>query len=542
MFNYKNAKIRTKLLTGFMLLAAIATFVNAINAFQLAQIRDMQQRLFSQSIKPMEKLVALTEAFQKMRVASRDINLAKTPEAFEKGNSLRKESFRIVNESLTTIAAESPDSKTAVNNLRDSITHFNTILDTIAALALSGKSEEGNSYGRTPEVANTVKSCTEQLAALTASIISHGNGNTEKTISITNSALILSMICAVGMLLLAVILGILITRSITGPVQNLKQQAEKIAAGDLTVRIIQESRDEIGMLAASFVKMTDSLRATLQSVDSTSAQVATASSQLQSTSELIATGAEEVSCQAQTVATASEELSATSGNIAQNCLSAAQGSQQATEAARTGAKVVSQTVDVMTRIAERVTSTARSVEELGARSDQIGAIVGTIEDIADQTNLLALNAAIEAARAGEQGRGFAVVADEVRALAERTSRATREIGDMIKTIQAETKSAVTAMQEGVLEVKQGTDEAANSGIALQEILEQINAVTAQVNQIATAAEEQSATTTEITNNIHQISEVVQQTAQGSHESAAASAQLARLSDDLRSLVKQFRLA
>jgi methyl-accepting chemotaxis protein len=211
MFNYKNAKIRTKLLTGFMLLAAIATFVNAINAFQLAQIRDMQQRLFSQSIKPMEKLVALTEAFQKMRVASRDINLAKTPEAFEKGNSLRKENFRIVNESLTTIAAESPDSKTAVNNLRDSITHFNTILDTIAALALSGKSEEGNSYGRTPEVANTVKSCTEQLAALTASIISHGNGNTEKTISITNSALILSMICAVGMLLLAIILGILIT-------------------------------------------------------------------------------------------------------------------------------------------------------------------------------------------------------------------------------------------------------------------------------------------------------------------------------------------
>jgi methyl-accepting chemotaxis protein len=333
-----------------------------------------------------------------------------------------------------------------------------------------------------------------------------------------------------------------VTRSITGPVQNLEQQAEKIAAGDLTVRIIQESRDEIGMLAASFVKMTDSLRATLQSVDSTSAQVATASNQLQSTSEQIATGAEEVSCQAQTVATASEELSATSGNIAQNCLSAAQGSQQATEAARTGAKVVSQTVDVMTRIAERVTSTARSVEELGARSDQIGTIVGTIEDIADQTNLLALNAAIEAARAGEQGRGFAVVADEVRALAERTSRATREIGDMIKTIQMETKSAVTAMHEGVLEVTQGTDEAAKSGIALQEILEQINAVTAQVNQIATAAEEQSATTTEITNNIHQISEVVKQTAQGSQESAAASAQLARLSDDLRSLVKQFRLA
>jgi len=541
MFAFKNAKIRTKLLTGFMLLAAIATIVNAINAFQLAQIRGMQQRLYSQDIKPMEQLVTLTEAFQKMRVASRDVNLAKTPEALQNGIAMRKENFRIANESLTAIATNSPESRAELENLRITITRFNSMLDKIAELALAGKSEEGNIYGRTPEVANTVKSSTEQLAAITAAKIAHGNGNTERTIAITNSALILAVICALVMLLLAVALGFAITGSITGPVRNLEQQAERIAAGDLTVMISQGSRDEIGMLAASFAKMTDSLRATLQSVDGTSARVAAASNQLQSTSEQIATGAEEVSCQAQTVATASEELSATSGDIAQNCLAAASGSQQATEAAQTGARVVSQTVDVMNRIAERVNSTARSVEELGTRSDQIGAIVGTIEDIADQTNLLALNAAIEAARAGEQGRGFAVVADEVRALAERTTKATREIGDMIKAIQSETKSAVAAMQEGVMEVQQGTAEATNSGSAIREILEQINSVTSQVSQIATAAEEQSATTGEITNNIHQISDVVRQTAQSSQESAAAAAQLARLAEDLRSLVSQFRL-
>lgn len=158
-----------------------------------------------------------------------------------------------------------------------------------------------------------------------------------------------------------------------------------------------------------------------------------------------------------------------------------------------GSEVVSNTVKVMGNIAQRVHETARTVESLGARSDQIGGIINTIQDIADQTNLLALNAAIEAARAGEQGRGFAVVADEVRALAERTTKATKEIGDMIKAIQGETKKAVSAMEAGVNEVELGTTEAAKSGESLQKIVEQINAVSMQVNQVATAAEEQTAT-------------------------------------------------
>jgi methyl-accepting chemotaxis protein len=196
----------------------------------------------------------------------------------------------------------------------------------------------------------------------------------------------------------------------------------------------------------------------------------------------------------------------------------------------------------MNRIAEQVRATAHSVEGLGARGDQIGEIIGTIEDIADQTNLLALNAAIEAARAGEQGRGFAVVADEVRALAERTTRATREIGEMIKAIQNETRSAVAAMEMGVKEVETGTGEAARSGEALQEILEQINNVVSQVNQIAVAAEQQTAITGEISSNIHQITDVVSETARGAQESATAASQLASLAGTMQHLVDQFKLA
>jgi methyl-accepting chemotaxis protein len=161
----------------------------------------------------------------------------------------------------------------------------------------------------------------------------------------------------------------------------------------------------------------------------------------------------------------------------------------------------------MNSIADRVAKTARTIDNLGSRSDQIGAIIGTIEDIADQTNLLALNAAIEAARAGEQGRGFAVVADEVRALAERTTKATKEISTMIKTIQTETKDAVKSMEVGVQEVEKGTMEAARSGEALGKILEQISTVTSQITQIATAAEQQTSTIHEINNNIQIVADV-----------------------------------
>jgi len=337
-------------------------------------------------------------------------------------------------------------------------------------------------------------------------------------------------------------LGILIASSISKPLKMVFDTLALVAAGDLTARSGITSRDEMGMLAAEVNEMADKLMETMNQVANNSMQVASAANQLQATSEQIATGAEEVAAQTVTVATASEEMAATSTDIARSCHLAAEGGKHATNRAQAGAAVVEQTVLVMGRITSQVKSSAATVAGLGERSDQIGAIIGTIEDIADQTNLLALNAAIEAARAGEQGRGFAVVADEVRALAERTTRATREIGEMIKSIQTETKGAVGAMEEGVKEVENGTREAAKSGESLKEILDQISEVTMQVNQIATAAEEQTATTGEITNNIMQITDVVQETSKGAHVSATAASHLAGLAQDLQRLVGQFRLS
>ncbi len=340
---------------------------------------------------------------------------------------------------------------------------------------------------------------------------------------------------------IATMLAILIIRSITRPLSALLAANNQIARKDLTVSIDVSGGDEIGKLAESTRHVVTSLRDILEKVADTSTQIASASNQLHSTSEQIATGAEEVASQTSTVATASEEMAATSGDIAQNCSMAAESSRQSSESAIKGGAVVQETIAGMSKIAERVKATARTVENLGSRSEQIGEIIGTIEDIADQTNLLALNAAIEAARAGEQGRGFAVVADEVRALAERTSRATREIGEMIKAIQSETKNAVKAMEEGVIEVEHGAAASNKSGEALTMILQQISEVTMQINQIATAAEEQTATTSEITMNVQQVTDVIQQTARGAGETATAASQLAANAQILESLVRQFKL-
>ncbi|MHB8123607.1 MAG: methyl-accepting chemotaxis protein [Desulfuromonadaceae bacterium] len=358
-----------------------------------------------------------------------------------------------------------------------------------------------------------------------------------------NALLWTSLVIILVVLVLAIAIALYIAGSITKPLESMKSMLQDIAQGegDLTKRLDATSKDELGEASRYFNLFADKLHGLIRRVAETTEKVASASVQLRLNSEHIATGAEEVAAQASTVATAGEEMAATSGDIAQNCSMAAGGSQQASAAAVSGAQVVDETIRVMNSIAERVRTTAQSVESLGSRSEQIGEIIGTIEDIADQTNLLALNAAIEAARAGEQGRGFAVVADEVRALAERTTKATKEIGEMIRTIQHETQTAVKAMEIGVGEVAKGSEKAADSGKALEKILEQINDVTMQINQVATAAEEQTATTAEISNNMHQITDVVAQTSRGAQESAASALQLSGLAEELRSVVGQFKL-
>jgi len=537
-----NIKLGPKLISSFLTVALIATAIGIFGFFQIHKISNADSVLYEKGLDPIKSIANISSDFQRIRVNTRSIVLENDPKEIERFEARIKDFRSKIDIAMTELEKHLPDTeaKKLFEVFNESRKAYSPHLVQILALAQANKDAEAIEYMK----GAALKTERAEIQAIDNLIIYLGKSGKaiadQNAVTAARSGLI--MICAAVLgSIIAFVLGLIISRSISIPINTLAGLARQVAEGDLRVNFAYRSGDEVGALSEAFRTMTENLRNTISRVSETSSQVASAANQLNSTAEQIATGAEEVAAQSATVATAGEEMSATSGDIAQNCQMAAEGAQRASQAAYSGAEVVAKSVKVMGQIAEKVQESAKTVESLGARSDQIGAIIGTIEDIADQTNLLALNAAIEAARAGEQGRGFAVVADEVRALAERTTRATREIGEMIKAIQNETKGAVAAMEQGVSQVEAGTVEAEKSGQALQEILQQVNDVAMQVNQIATAAEEQTATTSEISSNMHQITEVVQQTSRGAHESATAAMQLNGNAEELQRLVRQFKL-
>ncbi|MCL5268864.1 MAG: methyl-accepting chemotaxis protein [Bacteroidetes bacterium] len=322
-------------------------------------------------------------------------------------------------------------------------------------------------------------------------------------------------------------------------VESILSKMNKFAEGDLTVSLDVDGDDDIAKLFSGFNKSVNNIHAMIRQLQESIETTASAATQISSSSEQLAAGVQEQSAQANEVAAAVEEMTRTIIENSKNATQTAQAAMENGKMAKDGGDVVRETTNKMREIADVVRDSAGTVHKLGESSKEISEIISVIDDIADQTNLLALNAAIEAARAGDQGKGFAVVADEVRKLAERTTQATKQIEDMIRSIQSETREAVDSMKKGTEEVEEGMLLANKAGEALEKMVAEAQKSVDMINQIAAASEEQSTTSEQISRNVESISSVSSESAAGVSQIARSSDDLNRLTENLRNLVSKF---
>ncbi len=330
--------------------------------------------------------------------------------------------------------------------------------------------------------------------------------------------------------------------TIAEPLGESSEILEIMADGDFTRRIKGSYRGAYQKIQNNINNLADSLNLTISEVSKSASEVAMSASQISSSTEEMAAGAQEQSAQTSEVAKSIEEMTRTILQTSKNASNASSFSKDAGERAKRGVEKVEDSEKGMNRIVNSAETTYSIISTLAQRTEQIGEITSVIDDIADQTNLLALNAAIEAARAGEQGRGFAVVADEVRKLAERTTRATKEIAQTIKAIQSEAREADHSMGEAKEAVNSGIKINQELHIALQEILDSSIQVSDEINQVASASEQQSAASEQISKNIDSISTVTQETTSGIHQIAGAAEDLNRLTVNLQEVIAKFNVA
>ncbi len=351
-----------------------------------------------------------------------------------------------------------------------------------------------------------------------------------------------TLIAAAIAISISIVLAVVVSRGVTKPIKSFIASFEVIAAGDLTQRVACKARDEIGDLAKGFNTLIAEISSIICSVQDTANNVAAAATEVAATSEQMASTTDQQRSQVTQVAAAVEQLSATINEVSGRTSDVSRQSTGAGQQASEGGQIVSRTVSEMEQIASQVDVTSTAVGNLSTKADQIGEILTVINDIADQTNLLALNAAIEAARAGEHGRGFAVVADEVRKLAERTQQATQEVSQSITEIQHSTAEATEMMGTSRKRVASGVELAQQAGRSLESIVNGSNSVAQSIDSIAAAVEEQSATSTEIARSIEVISASADEASQGAGQAAAAATQLSGNAETLRELVARFKAA
>lgn len=537
---FSKLALKQKMALGFGVLLAIMAALGVIGYRAVNTLDDLSNKVVTTAEKK-EMTQSMETGIEKQVVGVRGFLLTGKEDLLNRDQEGQQE-FRENAEKLQQLL-ETEKGKRLFAACEDKMREFRAVADKEIGLRREGKTQEATDLAFSSQSGQIRKELREVVADLNALENEMKIAAMDEQTKAENTSRMLFVGVSIVGFVLAIVIAVVITRTLSNDIRQVSERIRDVAEGegDLTKRLPINTDDEIGELCRWFNTFMNKLHNVISQVAGTAEHVASASEEISSSSTQQSQSAETQKDQTAQVATAMQEMSSTVLQVSENSGRASEASRNAAETARQGGAIVEETLAKMRIIAESVSNTAKKVEELGKNSDQIGRIIGVIDDIADQTNLLALNAAIEAARAGEQGRGFAVVADEVRKLAERTTSATKEIAQMIQTVQSETKIAVEAMEEGTKQVEAGVETTARAGDSLKEIIHMSEQVGEMITHIATAATQQSSATEEINNNMEQIARLVKESAEGAKQSAQACQDLSGLALDLQQMVGNFKL-
>lgn len=438
--------------------------------------------------------------------------------------------------------------KTETKQLADSLVALSSVKN--GFLKKEGAAEEIRaSLKNIEEVAKLnqkMKDMVNKQMELSSKDVAVAQQSQEKAVSSVKSAVntttMLIFIIAGIAVLASILLSKWISSSITGPIHELSEMAEGFGAGDFNIRMDESRKDEFGTLAVHFNQATEKLSEIFKHLRDAISKLSMGSENLHKTADYLYKGAQEQVSQTVQSSIAMTEISATVQTVAGNAHDAAASSKEAHSMATNGKAVVAKTVRGMQEIADSVIAAATTISKLSESSERIDSILNTINDIADQTNLLALNAAIEAARAGEQGRGFAVVADEVRKLAQRTADATHEIADIIHIIQADTERSVSAMNDGKSRVEEGMKLSGEASDSLDAIVGVSKRGVDMAQMIATATEDQSTASRDVSQSMERIAHITGTLKDSTMEIKEASEQLSSIAEELNRLASWFKVA
>ncbi len=525
----KNVKISKKILT---LIAVATVFLLAVGFTgykYLNQMAENASNMYRNALLPVKYSNEERTHLRAVKADTFDLMLATSKEDQQRLQEDIKERAALFDKALALYeqAQLDPVEKEKLAKIKEIMPDYRASRTKAAELALAGKQAEGYQY--------YIKNAKEPLETLTQLFTELADYNAEKADRLdkenqaaTSLAVIIMLATTIIAIVLCVIFGLLISRMITSPVKNMQVLMVKAEDGDFTIHSDYQSKDEVGQLGASFNEMIKGLKVLIQQVSESAANLAASTQQISASTEEIASGSQQQSVSAQTATEMVTQMSDAVQEVAKNAEEAAHASEKAVEMANKGGAVIRETLSGMEEISEKI-------DDLASESAQIGNIIEVIDEIAEQTNLLALNAAIEAARAGEAGKGFAVVADEVRKLAERSGKATKEIAELIQSIQKNTEDAVDA-------VKAGNQQTQKAGETFTSMIDLVRDSSVRVSEIAAASEEQAAQSGEVMNAVSSIAAVTEETSAGAQETASTANELARMAETLSNLTAKFKLS